>query len=140
MVIHLDVQGPSQVVFVSSCRWFVTFIDCYRRTTWVYLMHNKNEVFSYFKRFYNMISIQLMLKLRSQRDNSIEYMNGVLQGYMLEHVILHQTSCVNTPNQNVVVEQKNRHYMLPDLSCLQGIFLKPTKEMQLSKQHISLTG
>ena len=30
---------------------------------------------------------------------------------MLQHEILHQTLCVNTPSQNVVAERKNRHLL-----------------------------
>ncbi|KAK8941144.1 hypothetical protein KSP39_PZI010519 [Platanthera zijinensis] len=36
-VIHSDVWGPSPVVSLTGYRWFVTFIDCFSRTTWVYL-------------------------------------------------------------------------------------------------------
>ena len=52
-LIHSNRWGTSQVVFFY--RWIVTFINCYSRTTYVYLMHNKSEVFSYFKRFDNMM-------------------------------------------------------------------------------------
>jgi hypothetical protein len=46
MVIHLTVWGPSPIVSLSGIRCFVTFIDFYSHNTWIYLMHNKNEVFS----------------------------------------------------------------------------------------------
>jgi hypothetical protein len=42
------VWGPSRVVFLSSYRWFVSFIDDFSQTTWVYLLKDKSDVFSVF--------------------------------------------------------------------------------------------
>ena len=33
-------------------RYFVTFVDDYSRTTWLYLMENCSELFSFFRAFY----------------------------------------------------------------------------------------
>ena len=38
-------------------------------------------------------------------------MEGGFQSYMLEHGILHQTSCVNTSNQNGLAKRKNKHLL-----------------------------
>jgi len=48
VLIHTDVWGPSRVVFLSSYRWFVSFIDDFSQTTWVYLLKDKSDVFSVF--------------------------------------------------------------------------------------------
>ena len=42
-------------------------------------------------------------------DNGIEFM--CLTKYFVEHGILHQTSCVGTPQQNGSVERKHRHIL-----------------------------
>ncbi|PKA53923.1 Retrovirus-related Pol polyprotein from transposon TNT 1-94 [Apostasia shenzhenica] len=47
-VIHSDVWGPCSTTFLFGHKWFVTFIDCFSRTTWVYLLKHKNEVFQSF--------------------------------------------------------------------------------------------
>ena len=39
--IHSDVWGPSGVVSINGYRYFVTFIDCCTRTTWVYNMEQR---------------------------------------------------------------------------------------------------
>jgi hypothetical protein len=36
MLIHSDVWGPCSITSLSGYKWFVTFIDCYTRMTWVY--------------------------------------------------------------------------------------------------------
>ncbi|CAD6270849.1 unnamed protein product [Miscanthus lutarioriparius] len=43
ILVHSDVW-TSPVVSISGMKYFVTFIDCYSRMTWVYLMRHKNEV------------------------------------------------------------------------------------------------
>ena len=42
-------------------------------------------------------------------DNAKEYVLEQFQSFMLQHDILHQTSCVDTPAHNGVAERKNRH-------------------------------
>jgi hypothetical protein len=48
VLVHIDVWGPSQVLSLSGYWWFVFFIDDFSRTTWVYLLKDKNDVFSVF--------------------------------------------------------------------------------------------
>jgi hypothetical protein len=48
VLVHTDVWGPSRVVSLSGYRWFVSFIDDFSRTTWVYLLKDKSDVFSVF--------------------------------------------------------------------------------------------
>jgi len=50
MLVHSDVW-TSPVVSVSGVKYFVSFIDCYSRMTWLYLMKHKNEVLDCFKDF-----------------------------------------------------------------------------------------
>ena len=49
-IIHSDVWGPSSTVAISGHRWYVTFIDDFSRTTWVYLLKEKGEVCLVFKK------------------------------------------------------------------------------------------
>ena len=48
---------------------------------------------------------------RIRSDNGTEFTNGALQTFFLEHSIIHETSCVDTPQQNGRVERKNRHLL-----------------------------
>ena len=71
-------------------RYFVTFVDDYSRTTWLYLMKNHSGLFSHFCAFCTEIHTQFHVSVQ----------NG----------ILHPTSFVDTP-QYGVVERKNRHLL-----------------------------
>jgi hypothetical protein len=112
MTIHSNAWEPTHNVSLSGHRWFVTFIDCCTRRTWVYLTKTKSEVFSYFQSFQKMICTQFDAKVKILRtDNGTEYMEGGFRAYLDSHGILHQTSCVYTGEQNGVVERKNRHLL-----------------------------
>lgn len=107
MLIHSDVW-TCPVVSVSGMKYFVTFIDCHTRMTWVYLMRHKDEVFQCFQEFYayvrNQFNVQVQL-IRS--DNETEYVNKQFGGFLSAQGIMNQTSCPDTPAQNGVAERKN---------------------------------
>ena len=42
-------------------------------------------------------------------DNGKEYFNQVLSSFLEKEGIIHQYSCINSPQQNGVAEQKNKH-------------------------------
>ena len=111
-LIHSDVWGPSRVKNITGSRWFVTFIDDHTRITWVFLMKEKSEVAQLFQYFHNMVKTQFQACIQVLRtDNGREYYNSELGSYLQKHGIVHQSSCVNTPQQNGVAERKNRHLL-----------------------------
>lgn len=59
-----------------------------------------------------MIQTQFHTQIQTLRtDNGREYFNSVLGEYLNEHGIIHQSSCVDSPQQNGVSERKNRHLL-----------------------------
>lgn len=111
-LIHSDVWGPSNVPNISGSKWFVTFVDDHTRLTWAFLMEKKSEVPSIFKSFHKLIKTQFNAKIQVLRsDNGREFFNNDLNTYLAEEGILHQSSCVYTPQQNGVAERKNRHIL-----------------------------
>ena len=97
-LVHSDVWGScSVVVSPTGFRYFVTFVDDYSRTTWLYLMKNRSE-FSHFRAFCVEIHTQFHVYVQNLRsDNAKEYVSEQFQSFMLQHGVLHQTSCVDTP-------------------------------------------
>ena len=111
-LVHSDVWGPCPVVSPTRFRYFVTFVDDYSRTTWLYLMKNRSELFSHFRAFCAEIHTQFHVYVQNLRsDNAKEYVSEQFHSFMLQHGILHQTSCIDTPTQNGVAERKNRHLL-----------------------------
>jgi Integrase core domain len=70
------VWGPAPIDSYNNFKYFVTFIDDYSRTTWVYVLKAKNKVFSCFQKNFNFIVNQYNAKLKKFRsDNGTEYVN-----------------------------------------------------------------
>ena len=79
---------------------------------WVYLMKEKSNSEKIFKNFHAMVKTQFQGKIQVlHTDNGKEYFNSILGPYLLNHGIVHQSSCINTPQQNGIAERKNRHIL-----------------------------
>ena len=110
-LVHTDVWGPCRTASTLGFQYFVTSIDDYSRYTWLFLMKNRAELYSIFHKFYAEIQTQFNISIRVLRsDNAKEYFSAPFISFMSQHGILHQSSsCAHTPQQNGVVERKNRH-------------------------------
>ena len=97
----------------TGFKYFVTFIDDFSHdVTWLYLMKSCSELFfSHFNAFCVEIQTQFHVSVQTSSDNAKEYLLKPFQFFMLQHGILHQTSCVDTPSQNRVTERNNRHLL-----------------------------
>ena len=56
ILIHSDVWDPCPVTSVNGTKWFITFIDCFTRMTWIYIMKQKSEVLKCFQDFHKMVT------------------------------------------------------------------------------------
>ena len=125
-LVHFDVWGPHSVMSSTGFKYFVTFVDDFSRVTWLYLMKSCSELYSHFSVFCAEIQTQFHVSVQTLRsDNAKEYLSEPFQSFMLQHGILHQTSCVDTPSQNGVAERKNRyHFEIPRTLLFQTNVLK----------------
>jgi transposase InsO family protein len=65
-------------------------------------------LFAIFQSFYAEISNQFNVKLLAfQTDNACEYTESLFQEFLMSRGIIHQTSCVRTPQQNDIAGRKN---------------------------------
>ena len=104
-LVHSDIWGPSHVVNVSRAKRFITFIDDHTRVCWTYL--RKSNAKENFTTFHKMIRTQFQANIKILRtDNGREYYSSILGSYLNENGIIHQNSCVDTPQQNEVAERK----------------------------------
>lgn len=82
-------------------------MDDFSRITWVYLLKHKSEVTIYFKQFFNVVQNQFSTIVKSlQSDNGSEFFNLECSNLFTSLGIIHQSSCVRTPQQNGVAKRK----------------------------------
>ena len=126
-LIHSDIWGPSTIPNVSRARWFVSLIDDCTRVTWIFLLKQKSDVSIVIPNFQSMVQNQFGVQIKSFRtDKARDYFNQILSPYFQSRGILHDSSCVNTPQQNGVAERKNGHLKGMLLSPIEGkLFLLP---------------
>ena len=110
--IHSDIWGPSRVNTLTSCRWFISFIDDHTRVSWVYLLKDKSDAANVFKEFYNIVYTQFNERIKMVcTNNGTEYFNLILANFFKNNGILHQSSCIDTPKQNGIANRKNHHLL-----------------------------
>ncbi|CAL1357037.1 unnamed protein product [Linum trigynum] len=111
-LIHVDIRGGYKTPSLDGSRFFLTVVDDFSRATWIYLLKYKSDVEQHIRSFCQMAATQFDCSVkRIQADNGMEFQTTFLRSYYAEHGILLQTSCVNTPQQNGVVERKHRHLL-----------------------------
>jgi hypothetical protein len=110
-LIHNDIWGPT-IPNVSGARWFVSFIDDCTRVTWIFLLKHKSDVSTVLPNFCSMVKNQFGVNIKRFRsDNARDYFNQVLTLYFQKEGIVHESSCVNTPQQDGVAERKHGHLL-----------------------------
>jgi Reverse transcriptase (RNA-dependent DNA polymerase)/Integrase core domain/gag-polypeptide of LTR copia-type/GAG-pre-integrase domain len=111
-LVHSDIWGNAPIISKDGFKYFISFIDDKSRATWIYLLKTKNETFKVFQDFCNLVRNQFDVTIKTLRtDNGTEYTNHEFQTYLRNLGIIHQTTCVGTPQQNGVAERKNRHLL-----------------------------
>ena len=65
-----------------------------------------------FKDFCTMVQNQFQAKIKVLRvNNGKEYFSNILGEYILQNGIIHKSTYFDTPQQNRIVERKNRHLL-----------------------------
>uniref|UniRef100_A0A2N9H6I0 Integrase catalytic domain-containing protein n=1 Tax=Fagus sylvatica TaxID=28930 RepID=A0A2N9H6I0_FAGSY len=114
----LYVYRPNNVLALSiqttanKDLWHRRLVDDFSRTTWIYLMRYKSEAHTNLLHFFALVQTQfntIVKKIRT--DNGQEFLETKLQSYFQNHGIIHERTCVETPQQNGVAERKHRHLL-----------------------------
>ena len=68
-LVYSDLWGPSPITSVTGSKYFFLFIDDHTRFTWLYLLQNKSETYSYFLKFKNLIETQFHSSIKCLQTN-----------------------------------------------------------------------
>lgn len=106
-LIHADMWVPFSVCSLKGERYFLMIVGNYSRFTWLHLIDSKSEAGYFIKRFHAFICTQfgVMIKVVRTENGSKFNTNEFFYG----KGIIRKKSCVNTSQQNAIVERKHQH-------------------------------
>ncbi|GJS18352.1 putative ribonuclease H-like domain-containing protein [Tanacetum coccineum] len=107
--LHMDLCGPMRVQSIKGKKYILVIVDDYSRFTWVKFLRSKDETPELVINFLKQMQVGLNKTVRFIRtDNGTEFVNQVMSEYYEGVGIFHQKSVPRTPQQNGVVERRNR--------------------------------
>ena len=92
-----------------GANYFITFIDDFTCFGHFYLISHKFEALDCFTQFIGLVENQLNTKIKALRfDRWREYLSEQFKGFCDEKGIVRQLTISYTPQQNGIVEKRNR--------------------------------
>nr|GEU84963.1 hypothetical protein [Tanacetum cinerariifolium] len=108
-LLHMDLCGPMRVASINGKRYVLVIVNDYSRYTWTHFLRSKDETPEVLIDFLRLVQRGLQAQVRVVRtDKGTEFLNQTLHAYFVAEGILHQMSVARTPEQNGVVERRNR--------------------------------
>ncbi|KAJ9566505.1 hypothetical protein OSB04_002471 [Centaurea solstitialis] len=108
-MIHMDLCGPTRTESLAIKKYMLVLVDEFSRFTWVEFLRAKSDAADRIIAFIKRIQVLLGRRVKKLRsDNGTEFRNAKLQSFLEDVGISHNFSAVRTPQQNGVVERKNR--------------------------------
>ncbi|WVZ98408.1 hypothetical protein U9M48_043858 [Paspalum notatum var. saurae] len=108
-LLHMNLLGPTTYESIGGNLYCLVIVDDFTRYTWTLFLGDKSETPDKFKLFAKRAQREFgfnIVKVRS--DNGSEFKNYKVDGWCDEEGIKHEFSATYTPQQNGVVERKNK--------------------------------
>nr|GEV39009.1 retrovirus-related Pol polyprotein from transposon TNT 1-94 [Tanacetum cinerariifolium] len=108
-LLHMDLCGTMRIASTNEKRYVLVIVDDYSCYTWVHFLRSKDEAPEVIIKFQKRITFLLQSPVIIIRtDNGTKFKNQMLIEYFDTVGISHQMSSVRSPQQNGVVERRNR--------------------------------
>jgi len=119
----MDIWGPCSIISIHGFKYFLTIVDDFSRYTWVILMHTKSEVRTHVTSFISYVENHFQTTVKIIRsDNGAEF---AMTNFFSSKGIIHQKTCIETPEQNGIVERKHQHILNVTRALLVQAILPP---------------
>uniref|UniRef100_A0ACD6A031 Uncharacterized protein n=1 Tax=Avena sativa TaxID=4498 RepID=A0ACD6A031_AVESA len=108
-LVHTDLCGPITPPTSGGRKYFILIVDDHTRYMWLELLRSKDEALSFFKKVKATAEVERECKLIAFRsDRGGEFNSRDFIEFCEANCINHQTTAPYTPQQNGVVERRNR--------------------------------
>ncbi|CAJ2633438.1 unnamed protein product [Trifolium pratense] len=108
-LLHMDLMEPMQTESLGGKRYAYVVVNDFSRYTWINFIGKKSETFDVFKDLCILLQREknnVVLRIRS--DHGKEFENSRFSDFCASEGIIREFSSLITPQQNGVVERKNR--------------------------------
>src|SRR3954466_16142418 len=107
--LHMDLFGPQNYASLRGNKYGLVIVDDFSCYTWVFFLDDKSKVVDIFTSFAKRAQVEYDSKLKHIRsDNGTEFKNTHNKDFLDDYGFTHEFSAAYTPQQNGVVERKNR--------------------------------
>jgi transposase InsO family protein len=108
-LLHMNLFSPIAYISIDGSKYCLVIVDDYSRFTWVFFLQEKSQTQDTLKGFLRRAQNEFGLRIKKIRsDNETEFKNSQIEGFLDEEGIKHEFSSPYTPQQNGVVDRKNR--------------------------------
>ncbi|KAL8132353.1 hypothetical protein AgCh_008011 [Apium graveolens] len=108
-LVYGDLCGPISPPTKTGNRYFFLLVDDFSKYMWVYLLTSKDEAYEVFKKFRVMVKRENEKKVKVFRtDRGGEFNSKAFSTYCEDTGITRHLTAPYTPQQNGVVERRNR--------------------------------
>ena len=108
-LVHGDLCGPITPQTPGGKRYVFVLIDDFSRYMWTIFIQRKSEAFSKFKIFKKLTEQETKATIKTFRsDRGGEFLSQEFTSYCETHGIVRHTTTTYSPQQNGVVERRNR--------------------------------
>ncbi|GJW32340.1 retrovirus-related pol polyprotein from transposon TNT 1-94 [Tanacetum coccineum] len=108
-LLHMDLCGPMRVESINGKKYVLVIVDDYSRYTWTHFLRSKDETPGVLIDFLTLVQRGLHAQATTvQTNKGTSFLNKTLHSYFAKEGIRHETSTARTPEQNDVVERRNR--------------------------------
>jgi transposase InsO family protein len=108
-LLHMDLFSLIANINICQSKYCLVIVDDYSCFTWVFFLQEKSQTQDTVKRFLRWAQNEFGMRIKKIRShNGTEFKNSQIIGFLEEEGIKHELSSPYTPQQNGVVERKNR--------------------------------
>jgi transposase InsO family protein len=105
----MDLMGPTRTASLGGKRYILVIVDDFSRYTWAIPIREKSDAFDTAQHLFKKIQVEQNCQIvRIRSDYGREFENSKFEEFCRSYGIKHEFSSPITPQQNGVVERKNR--------------------------------
>ena len=133
-IVHTNLSGPIGIESYSGDKFFILFFNDFFRMIIVMYLKEKSEAFKKFKWYSARVEKENGKRLKCLRlDRGGEFISNEFNNFYIERGIKRQVSAPSTPQQNGIVERRNRSIM----DCARTLMIEKNVAIKYWKEAIS---